>query len=189
MKTVNKTLILFMILSFLSVYFFTTACAADAFQQPSITDETTLIEPVGSRDISAIETNPLGSEVKTGEITWKIKEVEDRGTSVVSTDFNFEAVIGKIIIIEFTILNNSEDSRVLYDLNIIDDRGRVFSICLPAYGLLSIEKACALQEIVPGMEYVFAAPFDVGIDSKGLVLEITDLKTPYEENAFVDLGI
>jgi hypothetical protein len=186
MKTIKKTFILFMIISFILL---TTACAADAVQQPLITDETILIEPVDSRDISGIETKPLGIEVETGEITWNIKEAQDRGSSVVATDFTFEAVVGKIIILEFTVINNSEDSRILYDLNIIDDQGRVFSICLPAYGLLSIEKACALQEIVPGIEYVFAAPFDVGVDSKGMVLEITDLKTPYEDYAYVDLGI
>ncbi len=188
MKTIKKILILFMFLSFLAVFFLITACGADAIQQPLIADETILIEPVDSRDISGIETNPLGVEVETGEITWNIKEAQDRGSNVVATDFTFEATIGKVVIIEFTIQNNSEDFRILYDLNILDDQGRVFSICLPAYGLLSIEKACALQEIVPGIEYVFAAPFDVGIDSKGLVLEITDLKIPVEEYAYVDLG-
>ncbi len=147
------------------------------------------VEPIGSIDLSTIKTVSKDSPVATGEIVWQIHNAEDLGTSIVSSEFIFEATIGKIIQLDFEIFNNADDSRMLYDLNIIDDKGRIFSICLPAYSVFTAEKACALQEIIPGLEYDFVAPFDIATDSEGLILEVTDLKNPVEEKAYIDLGI
>ena len=157
--------------------------------------ESLLIEetfsPVAITNISEIKAEAMENEVITGEISWKIINVSDQGPNIVSTDnYTYSAVIGKFIILEFMIKNNSADSRILYDLMVIDNRGRVYSLCLPAYAYFSSsEKACALVDIIPGVDYTFEAPFDVSPDSEGLVLEVTDLLNPPINKAYIDLGI
>ena len=91
--------------------------------------------------------------------------------------------------IDFQVTNNTDETRILYDLNLIDNEGRVFNVCVQAYGFYSDKKACTLQEIVPEVVNTFAAPFDVAPDSEGLVLEVTDLKRPPEYKEYIDLGI
>lgn len=188
----KKTFITIFVLSLAAVLSFAYACRTETLLDAG-TDEIPLaereVEPADTFELSGISTEPVNTDVRTGDIVWRVVDAQDRGTQVVATDFTFEAVVGKIVILEFTVQSNAQEARILYDLNLIDDRGRVYPICLPAYGLLSIEQACALQEIVPGVDYVFAAPFDVGIDSEGLILEVTDLKFPVEDYAYIDLGI
>jgi hypothetical protein len=160
-----------------------------------LTEESLLIEetfsPVATTNISGIEAESMENEIVTGDITWKIVNVNDHGSNIVSTDnYTYSAVVGKFIILEFMIKNNSSDSRILYDLMVIDNKGRVYSLCLPAYAYFSSsEKACALVDIIPGVDYTLEAPFDVSPNSEGLVLEVTDLLNPPVNKAYIDLGI
>jgi len=149
------------------------------------------VEPIATTDISGVETDPIETDVFTGDVVWRVLDVSDEGESIVSADnYAFDAKRGKFIIIEFSVLNNSEDTKILYDLNVIDNKGRVFTLCLPAYGYISVERACAVTEIIPDNEYSFDAPFDVSPDSEGLILEVTDLsRTGTKEKAYIDLGI
>jgi hypothetical protein len=176
------------IISMSAILFISFGCAADISPDEFLETERE-VEPIGTFDVSKIDAVSKDTAVTTGEIVWQIKNAEDLGTNIVSTDAVFEARVGKIIQLDFEIINNSEEERILYDLNLIDNRGRVFSICLPAYGTFGSEKACALQTIIPGINYEFLAPFDIATDSEGLILEVTDLKFPAEETAYIDLGI
>jgi hypothetical protein len=149
----------------------------------------TEVEPIGRMDLEGIEVISMDEPVEAGGIVWQILSVEDMGTAITSADLVYEARIGKIIVMDFNVLNNTEEPRILFDLNIIDDRGRVFSICLPAVAILGTQEACALQDIIPGVEYNFYAPFDVAPDSEGLIIEVTDLQTPAQDKVYIDLGI
>jgi hypothetical protein len=140
-------------------------------------------------DIEELDVQPLGEDVTTGDLVWNVLSAEDRGPGVVATDFIYEAQVGKIIVIEFMVTSSAVNERVLFDLEIIDDQGRIYSICLPAFGAIEPERVCVIQEIIPDMEYLFAAPFDVGLDSEGLILRVTDLQYPPEAEAYIDLGI
>jgi hypothetical protein len=185
----SKKIFSFLLITALSLSLFLfLACRQDVLSSDIIEVERE-VEPVGSIDLSSIEVVSKDLPVHAGEMVWEIISAQDLGTSIVSSEYIFESTVGKIIQLDFTILNNSEESQILYDLHLIDNKGRVFSICLPAYSSFSAEKACALQEIIPGLEYDFIAPFDIATDSEGLILEVTDLKTPAEEKVYIDLGI
>ena len=160
----------------------------------AITDSTVLPEKtvasVATFDLSGVKTAEIGSEVTAGDIVWKVLNVEDQGSGIVSVDnYTLDAVHGKFIILEFMIKNNSGEGRILYDLNVIDNKGRVYAMCLPAYAYFGSEKACALVEIIPGVDLTYEAPFDVSPDSEDLILEVTDLLNPPAVKAYIDLGI
>ena len=149
------------------------------------------VEPVATTDISGIKTEPVESEVIAGDIAWKVLNVNEQGPSIISSDnYAYEATRGKFVILEFMVKNNSEDSKILYDLNVIDSKGRVYTLCLPAYAYFTTtDRACSIVDIVPGVEYTFDEPFDVSPDSEGLVLEVTDLNNPAEEKSYIDIGL
>jgi len=161
----------------------------------SVSTETFLVEetvaPVATTDISEIKAEPMENEIITGDIVWKILNVNDQGPSIVSSDeYTYKAIIGRFIILELMVTNHSGESRILYNLNVIDSSGRVFSLCLPAYAYFSTpEKACALVDILSEVDYTFEAPFDVSPDSEDLILEVTDLMNPPVNKAYIDLGI
>jgi len=159
-------------------------------QEETIFSEIETVEAVATTDISGIMPEPLENEVIAGDITWKVFNVNVLGPEIVGFDnFSYTAVRGKFVNIEFMVNNNSEEIRTLFDLNVIDNKGRVYTVCLPGYGLFAArERACTLVDISPGTEYTFEAPFDIAPDSEGLVLEVTDLKIPVENKTYIDLG-
>ncbi|MCE5329503.1 DUF4352 domain-containing protein [bacterium] len=131
-------------------------------------------------------------QVKTGDINWNLLSVDDLGTQI-SNDAGaiYPATTGKFIFVSFSVENIGTDTRTLYDLKVIDDKGRIYSICNQAYGYLGPNySACSLVDIIPDTKpQEFSATFDVNLDSKGLILEFTDLLTPPKEMAYVDLGL
>lgn len=142
-------------------------------------------------DISEIETVAVDKEVTTGDITWKVIEVEDLGNQLTYEGItgSLEAEEGKFIGITFYINNTGEDSKIIYDLTAIDDKGRSYSICIAAFAFFSPEEACTLQEILPGIDNTYSATFDVATDVDQLVLQVTDLGIPPEKVAYIDLDI
>ena len=188
---IRKKQISLLIIIAIGLLFLVISCS-----QSGVTSEGSLlieetVSPIATTDISEIKAQPMENEVVAGDIAWKIINVSDQGSNIVSTEnYTYKAVIGKFVILEFMVKNNSTDNRIIYDLNVIDDMGRVYSLCLPAYAYFnSPEKACAIVDIAPGIDYSFEAPFDVSPNSKGLVLEVTDLLTPPVKRAYIDLGI
>jgi hypothetical protein len=142
-------------------------------------------------DISKIQSQSIGEDISAGDIIWNITEVNDLGTRLESeTGIDYlEAEEGKFIGIRFTVENVGSESKFIYDLNVVDSKGRKFPICLPGFAFFFPAEACALEEIVPGLERRLSASFDVALDSEGLLLEVTDLNTPAGEKTYIDLDI
>ncbi len=157
---------------------------------PAVQD-TPAARPIEGIDISEIDTVPVGQEVTTGNIVWNITEVEDLGDQLTYQGFPgfLEAVEGKFIRVAFFIQNTGTEPKVFFDLRAIDDRGRVYSICLEGFSFFSPEEACVLQEMIPGAGNEYAAIFDVATDVNQLVLQVTDLNLPPQEVAYIDLGL
>ena len=142
-------------------------------------------------DISKIQSQSIDEEVITGDIVWNITEISDLGTRLESdTGIDYlEAEEGKFIGIRFTVENVGSESKFIYDLNVVDSKGRKFPICLPGFAFFFPGEACALEEIIPGLERSFSASFDVALDSEELLLEVTDLNIPAGEKKYIDLDI
>ena len=148
------------------------------------------VQPDATIDISSIEPLPSDQEVTVGDITWQVLEVEELGESIKSPSGTLiDAVRGKFVSIRFRVRNDGADPVTIYDFSVIDSKGRVFNICLSAYEYFVPTDACALVELTPGIEYEFVAPFDVAPDSKGLIIEFTDLGDQEEQSAYVSLGM
>lgn len=142
-------------------------------------------------DISKIQSQAIGEEVKTGDIIWNITEVQDLGIRLESgTGIDYlEAEEGKFIGLIFTVENVGSESKYIYDLNVVDSAGRKFPICLPGFAFFSPVEACALEEVFPGLKRKLSASFDVALDSEELLLEVTDLNVPSGEKKYIDLDI
>jgi hypothetical protein len=129
-------------------------------------------------------------EVTVGNIHWKLLDVEEIGPQIVGEYGTLQSVEGRFIYIEFMLENAGQDILQLYDLKVIDSKGRIYSICNEAYGYLSPgPPACVLQEIYPDIERTFNASFDIPLDSVDLILEFTDLKVPPRERVYIDMGL
>lgn len=148
------------------------------------------VQPDTTIDISGIDPLPTDQEVTVGDITWKVLEVEELGETIKSPSGTLiDAVRGKFVSMRFMVQNDGEEPVTIYDLSVIDSRGRVFNICLSAYEYFVPTDACALVELSPGIEYEYIAPFDVAPDSEGLIIEFTDLSDQDEQSTYVSLGI
>lgn len=151
------------------------------------TEETVPIEMIDATDIVPVSKD---QEIMAGNIEWEITKVEDLGTQLqFESGYQFKATVGKFISLEFDVTNYNEDTVILYDLRVIDEIGRVYTVCVPAYGYFTAAQACTVEELIPENTYEFAAPFDVSLNSEGLMLEVTDLKNPPEEKVYIDLGL
>ena len=175
-----KKLIFFVLIVFVGIVFI---AALSGCEKTEITEE--LI------DISKIQPQVIGEEVRAGDIIWNITEVQDLGVRLESeTGIDYlDAEEGKFIGIRFTVENVGSNSKYIYDLNVIDNKGRKFLICLPGFAFFYPAEACALEEVVPGLERKFSASFDIALDSEGLLLEVTDLSVPSNEKKYIDLGL
>jgi hypothetical protein len=90
-------------------------------------------------------------QVSTGTINWNLLDLKDLGTQIADTNGNiYPATNGKFIFINFSVENSGTDSRTLFDLRVIDDKGRIYDICNQAYGYLGpTYSACSLVPILP----------------------------------------
>jgi len=133
-----------------------------------------------------------GDTAKAGDISWELIDVEDLGTEIQDeAGAVLTPVRGKFVFVSFSVQNSSDEGRTLYDMKVIDSKGRVYSICTEAYGYFSSNySACTLANIPPGGNPLFfSASFDINLDSEELVLEVTDLLKPPQQKAYIDLGI
>jgi len=120
-------------------------------------------------------------EVTVGDIYWKLLDAEEIGPQIVGEYGTLQSVEGRFIYIEFMLENTGQDILQLYDLKVVDSKGRIYSICNEAYGYL--------QEIYPDIERTFNASFDIPLDSVDLILEFTDLNVPPQERVYIDMGL
>ena len=179
--------IFIMVLLVLTGTVFAGCRSSEEYIAESIAEAT--VVPEATTDISEVKPVSIDQEVDTGGIVWKVIGVEETGELLTDSDYLLESVRGKFVLKDFMVINNTDEARILYVLSLIDDKGRVFNVCVQAYGFYADKKACTLQDIVPKVENTLAAPFDVAPDSEGYVLEVTDLKRPPEYKEYIDLGI
>lgn len=146
---------------------------------------------LGQVERSEVEIIYDDKEVKAGDIRWELLEAEDLGP-IIGDELGatLQPLEGKFIYISFLVENTGEDVRQIFDLKVIDDKGRIYSICTEAYGyIFTAPEVCIVQDAPPGVERNFDAVFDVPVDSENLVLEVTDLNIPPKEKKYIDLGI
>jgi hypothetical protein len=97
---------------------------------------------------------------------------------------------GKFVNIHFDVVNHSEETKYIFDLRMVDDRGRTYPICTEAYAYLGLaEEACAVVELIPDVKRTFVMSHDVPANAEDLLLEVTDLNVPPKEKRYIDLGI
>jgi hypothetical protein len=141
-------------------------------------------------DRSKISRSSIDKEVTVGDIIWKVENAEYLGSEIPSdTGFVLESTYGRFIGIEFSVENIGQDNRTIIDLKVIDSRGREFPICAAVYAYIGTGEACLLVDVFPEVKQTFFASFDVPIDSVDLILEVSDLGSPPEEKAYIDLGL
>ncbi len=142
-------------------------------------------------DRSGIDISRPDEEVNAGDITWNLLEAEYLGPLIIHEDAGgtLETSVGRFLAIRFTAVNNGSESRFIYDLKAIDSNGNKYSVCIEAYGYIGAEEACVLEELLPGIERTFAATYDVPLNAVDLILEVTDLRFPAENSAYIDLGL
>ncbi len=142
-------------------------------------------------DRSKISTLSKDEEVKVGDIIWQVENVKYLGSQIPNNDGSgiLKAKYGRFISVEFSAENVGQDIRTIIDLKVIDSKGREFPICAAAYGYLGVEGACLLVDLYPEVKQTFFASFDVPLDAVDLILEVSDLGAPPEEEVYIDLGI
>ncbi len=158
--------------------------------QPAPAEPIRDVEEPLVEDIGEVETHGVGETVTVGDIVWEVTEVEDLGTEIILEDREaLQPRVGRFLAVSFFIQNIGEETRTIFDLTLIDDQGRTYQICLESIAFFEPEEACVLQEIIPEVENNYAASFDVEIDAEGLILQVTDLRIPAQEVAYIELGI
>lgn len=145
----------------------------------------------GMLDRSKITVSDKGDAVQAGEVTWTLIESEYLGSLIVNDEDSgsLETESGRFLSLRFKVINNSDEPRSIIDVKIIDSNGEEYPICIDAYGYIAVEEACVLEELLPGIERTFTATYDVPLDAVDLLMEVTDLKYPPEDMAYIDLGL
>ncbi len=176
MKKINVILLITVLIIIFSIS--VTACKTTNLEQKPF-------------DRSKISTLSKDKEVKVGDIIWKVEKVEYLGSQIPSETGSgaLETRFGRFLGVEFSAENVGQDTRTIIDLKVIDSKGREFPICAAAYSYLGIEDACLLVDLYPEVEQTFFATFDVPLDCVNLILEVSDLGTPPERMAYIDLDI
>jgi len=162
--------------------FFTEASAG----KKSSSDELTR-EHINRSEISPV---PKSEKVVTGNVEWKILKVEEVGP-VLEQEYTGATLEtkGKFVNIRLEAVNHSEDLKYIYDLRLVDDRGRTYPICAAAYAYFGMEEACSLAELLPDVRRTLTMFHDVPLNANDLWLEVTDLEVPPQEKKYIDLGI
>lgn len=147
-----------------------------------------------SRDLGDVDRSEIEvvfeEETTVGDIKWELLEAEDLGPNLESEYGNtFQSREGKLIYISFAVTNMGEETRQIFDMKVVDDKGDYYSVCTEAYGYFTAPAVCTVQDVLPDVRQEFNASFDVPIDSVDLVLEVTDLRIPAGEKKYIDLGI
>ena len=142
-------------------------------------------------DRTKISTLSKDKEEKVGDIIWKVEKVEYLGSEIPATTGSgaLETRFGRFLGVEFNAEKVGQDIRTIIDLKVIDSRGREFPICAAVYGYIGTSEACLLVDVFPEVKQTFFASFDVPVDSVDLILEVSDLGSPPEEKAYIDLGL
>jgi len=128
--------------------------------------------------------------IVVGDVLWEILEVEDMGSSIIFEGIECYKTPGRLIKVKFSIENTGQEEMFISYIDIIDDKGRDFPVCIEIYGCVQGYEECILEDIFPGVKKTFTTIFDVPIDSVDLILEVHDLHPGITgKKVYVDLGV
>ncbi len=119
---------------------------------------------------STITPVPRSEVVMAGNVKWNILNVEEVGP--VLREDNTGATLetrGKFVNIRFEVVNLSEDKKYIFDLRMVDERGRTYPICAEAYAYLGLfEEACSVADLKPDVKRTFTTSHDVPKNAEDL---------------------
>lgn len=124
------------------------------------------------------------------EVNWKILSAEDLGDTLEAIDrwSDDKTTTGKFIKVRFTVKNVSKEMKTLTDLRLFDNEDREFVTYDEIFGYIEDEEELfLLDNINPGMEGTYTVIYEVPADSKGFILEVTNLEF-MSDKAYISLG-
>ncbi len=149
-------------------------------------------EPAKEPEIGSKE-NPYSineSITINDEVNWKILSAEDLGNTLEAIDrwSDDKTTTGKFIKVRFTVKNVDKEMKTLTDLRLFDNEDREFVTYDESFGYIEEEEELFLLEnINPGMEKTCTVIYEVPTDSKGFILEVTNLEF-MSDKAYISLG-
>jgi hypothetical protein len=139
---------------------------------------------------STVSPVPKAEEVTTGNVRWNVLNVEEIGPVLIQeyTGATLETK-GKFVNIRFEVVNLGDRPKYIFNLRLVDDRGRTYPICAAAYAYLGAQNACMMAELLPDVKRSFVMYHDIPLNAHDLWLEVTDLNVPSKEKKYIDLGV
>lgn len=164
-------------------------------EEPAVEEEEKIVEEVETEEEAEIgsKDNPYSageSITINDEVNWKILSAEDLGDTLKAIDewSDDKTTTGKFIKVRFTVKNVGKEMKTLTDLRLFDDEDREFVTYDESFGYIEEEEELFLLEnINPGMEETCTVIYEVPLDSKDFILEVTNLEW-ISDKAYIRLG-
>jgi hypothetical protein len=135
----------------------------------------------------------INDTVKVGNIEWQVTKSQDFGSILPSYSEYLDDVTNnevRFIRVEFSAKNMSSNDATILSLNVVDDKGRTFSLSGNTYLTLKTgEQSSVFASLDPDIRKSFVDIYEVPTDAKGLRLEVTDLNLLTPQKAYIDLGL
>ena len=95
---------------------------------------------------------------------------------------------GKFIKVRFTVKNIGKEVKTITDLRLFDNEDREFMTYSSIFGYIEEgEELLIADNINPGLERTYTVIYEVPTDSKGFILEVTNLEF-MSDKAYISLG-
>ena len=124
------------------------------------------------------------------EVNWKILSAEDLGNTLEAIDrwSDDKTTTGKFIKVRFTVKNIGKEVKTITDLRLFDNEDREFMTYSSIFGYIEEgEELLIADNINPGLERTYTVIYEVPTDSKGFILEVTNLEF-MSDKAYISLG-
>ena len=124
------------------------------------------------------------------EVNWKILSAEDLGNTLEAIDrwSDDKTTTGKFIKVRFTVKNIGKEVNTITDLRLFDNEDREFMTYSSIFGYIEEgEELLIADNINPGLERTYTVIYEVPTDSKGFILEVTNLEF-MSDKAYISLG-
>ena len=124
------------------------------------------------------------------EVNWKILSAEDLGGTLEAIDrwSDDKTTTGKFIKVRFTVKNIGKEVKTITDLRLFDNEDREFMTYSSIFGYIEEgEELLIADNINPGLERTYTVIYEVPTDSKGFILEVTNLEF-MSDKAYISLG-
>ena len=153
----------------------------------------TPVPPTPTPATSGTKENPFppNTDVRVGEVRWKIHKAEIRE----ELPGLFDQVVrarGKYVVVVAEVENLGSEMKTVTDLHLVDAMGRRFSSSSDTFDLPEDaypEQLFILENLNPNVPYQFTGVFEVPADATGLLAEISDLRLFGPTRGYVSLGV